>query len=425
MLKQSKNFNPNYAAQIVTLKNQTKHPNADRLLGWIIQGCRIWTSLDYQEGDVVVFFPLESCINSELLSYLNLYRDKQLNSNKELCSFFEANSRVKALKLRGSPSEGFVLKIELLEEFIKYKLNTSLTYEVGEVFDSVEDIQICKKYVIRQNPASIAKSDKKNKRALHLVDNQFRLHYDTEKLAQHEYLLNQGDICVISDKWHGTSLVSAKLLVHRKLSILEKVFKFLKFKIQETTYDYIYSSRKVIKAVGESANSHVHYYNEDIWKLAHNQIKDFLQDGISIYAEIVGHLPTGGMIQKDYDYGCNHGQFKVLIYRITSTNHSGNVFEWDWASIKNFCLKYGLYHIPELYYGPVNFTLEQLKEKYLEKDCFYCINKVPAEGFCFRNESKDKIAYKCKSFRFLKKESDILDTGEIDIETLQEEQKEI
>lgn len=420
MLIQSKKFNPNYAAQIVTLKKSVEHPNADRLIGWIVQGCRVWTSIDYSEGDICVYFPVESQLNKEFLSYHNLFRDKTLNKDQEKTSFFEDSGRVKALKLRGSPSEGFLVKIDLLKDFIKSK-GFDLQYEAGQVFDSFDDIQICKKYVIRETRQS-TQQKQQSKRELNLVEDQFRLHYDTSKLGQHEYLLNQGDICVISDKWHGTSFVSAKLLTTRKITILEKIAKLIGCKINNVKYDYVYSSRNVIKAVGEVENNNDHFYKDDIWKSAHDSIKEFLEDGMSVYGEIVGYIPSGGWIQRDYDYGCEPGKFKVLVYRITSTNYSGKVFEWDWASIKNWCVKFDILHVPELYYGPVNFTLEQLKEKYLEKDCQYCTNKVPAEGFCFRNESVDKKAYKCKSFTFLQKESKQLDTGEVDIES-QESQK--
>jgi hypothetical protein len=418
MLNQSKNCNLNYSAQVVELKNKIQHPNADRLIGWNVQGCNVWTSSDYKEGDICIFFPLECQISTELISYLSLFRKSEYNKNKESTGFFELKGRVKALKLRGAPSEGFLLKIESLQEFIKDKFGKNLTYEIGQVFDSCEDFQICKKYVIRHIHTNQGTgSNKKKRKALNLVENQFRLHYDTAKLAVHDYILQKDDICVITSKWHGTSFVSSKLLVNRKLSILEKIARFLGCKIQETKYDYVYSSRKVIKAVGETENSNQHYYSEDIWKLVHNQIKEHLQNGMSVYGEIVGYLPDGKMIQKDYDYGCKDGQYRFLVYRITSTNTNGEVFEWDWASIKNWCIQNAIEHVPEYYYGPVNFTLEQLKEKYLENDCEFCINKVPGEGICFRNESKNKIAFKLKSFRFLEKESKDLDAGEEDIES--------
>jgi len=216
---------------------------------------------------------------------------------------------------------------------------------------------------------------------------------------------------------HNTSLVSSKLLFNNKLSLSERVLKFIGFNIQDKEYKYIYSSRKVIKAAGKHTTDLQGFYKDNIWGLAHEKIKHALVDGLSLYCEIVGNMPTGGMIQKDYDYGCREGEFKVFVYRITTTNTSGDVHEFDWASIKEHCDNHEINHVPEYYYGPVNFTLDQLKEKYLEKDCEFCSNRVPGEGIAFRNECHNKKAYKLKSFRFLQKESKDLDDGVSDIET--------
>lgn len=65
--------------------------------------------------------------------------------------------------------------------------------------------------------------------------------------------------------------------------------------------------------------------------------------------------------------------------------------------------------------------LTTLQEEYLEKDCKYCTNKVPAEGICVRIDGKDTYStFKLKSKRFLEKESKQLDeeakTGEVNIE---------
>jgi hypothetical protein len=424
MLTKSKKFNPNYAAQIVQLKNKVNHPNADRLIGWIVQGCRVWTSLDYKEGDICIFFPIECQINKDLLSQLNMFRNKDLNIDKNKSGLFCDKGRVKALKIRQEPSEGFLLKIETFKEALfKISIDKNLEYEIGDIFDEACNVSVCRKYVIRESRNSNGSNkEKKIREKFHLVENQFRLHYDTEKLATCEYLLNPGDICVILDKWHGTNLVSSKVLVERKLTWLEKIAKFFGCKVQESEYDYVFSSRKVIKRVGETNNEGQSFYKENIWHLAHETIKHALIDGMSMYCEIVGYTPDGSMIQKDYDYGCRIGEFKVFVYRITTTNVNGDVFEWDWASIKNYCEKFGIMHAVELYYGPIQFTLEQLKEKYLENDCVYCNNKVPAEGIILRNESINKIAKKLKAFRFFEKETKQLDTGEVDIETQESEE---
>jgi hypothetical protein len=234
---------------------------------------------------------------------------------------------------------------------------------------------------------------------------------------------------------HNSSLVSSKVICKKKLNPFLKLLKKINVPIIDTHYDMIYSSRKVIKNAELNPNAN-HYYKTDIWGLAHDKIKDYLADGMTFYAEIVGYIPNSEdtMIQSDYDYGCDKGQFDVYIYRITYTNPSGKVFEFSAKQVQDFCKMNGIKAVPELYYGRAidldprlksdeHFQatlLEVLKEKYLEKQCFMCKNKVPEEGCVVRIEGMDLEAFKLKSFNFLERETKLLDKGQVDIE---EEQK--
>lgn len=96
-----------------------------------------------------------------------------------------------------------------------------------------------------------------------------------------------------------------------------------------------------------------------------------------------------------------------------------------------------LYILPEMYYGlakdylDVEYStkeseifredfLEKLIEQYLEKDCWMCKDKIPGEGVCIRVDKLDIFdVYKLKSFRFLERETKLLDEGEVDIETIE------
>ena len=65
-----------------------------------------------------------------------------------------------------------------------------------------------------------------------------------------------------------------------------------------------------------------------------------------------------------------------------------------------------------------SFLIAMSKE-YLERQCKYCVNKVPAEGICVRIDGKQSyMTYKLKSKAFLLKETKDLDKGEINIEEI-------
>ena len=165
---------------------------------------------------------------------------------------------------------------------------------------------------------------------------------------------------------------------------------------------------------------------------------------MTFYYEIVGHLPNGGLIQKDYDYGYED-TFGIYLYRITSTNVDGKVIEFSAKQVQDFCKKNGLNAVPELYYGYVkdfvdNFGLkttiygndlichvseefnadkflQRVKDLFNEKDCYMCKNKVPEEGAVIRIEGLDFEAFKQKSCLFYERETKLLDAGESDIES--------
>ena len=62
-------------------------------------------------------------INSELLSYLSLYRNKEKNSNVNKSGFFCDNVRVKAIRLGGALSEGFIMPIKDFQNWIIDSVN--------------------------------------------------------------------------------------------------------------------------------------------------------------------------------------------------------------------------------------------------------------------------------------------------------------
>lgn len=274
-------------------------------------------------------------------------------------------------------------------------------------------------------------------------------------LYKNLHRINPDSLISITYKVHGTSGISSYILCKRPIPFGEKIGAFLhniftnirtlgkqNFVLQEEEYDYIYASRKVIKNEELNPNAQ-HFYNEDIWKVAHDELKDFLQKGMTFYYEIVGYLPNGGMIQKDYDYGCqsfvDKSEHKIFIYRITYTNVDGKVFEFSAKQVQDFCTKNGLTAVPQVYYGFAKglahqnklnpeftqyFTeipweeqfLSVIKEMFNEHDCYMCTKKVPEEGVVIRVEGPDFEAYKAKSNRFYERETKLLDQGVEDIE---------
>lgn len=376
MLKKSENCNPNYLAKVVKLGKPVKHPNADRLLGWMIDGNKVWTdNVNYKEGDIVVYFPLECQINPLILSQLNLFSSPDMNFDKKQKGFFDKNGRVRAVRLRGEPSEGFILNAELV--FMSLNMNTItgrnmddfrdiIKKEIETEFDTINDIWICKKYVpTKTQGINNKKSKSEDKLKNILLKDQFRFHYDTEQLKKHMDVINPDTTITITKKIHGTSGISSNVLTNVKETKLVNIIKtflslenflmliwllliifisridtriscpiwclyfpheiamifnkkyrnFMRKSLYVSDvkeYSLISASRKVIKGVNDKFNNDGGYYKFDIWKYVTNLYKDRIEKGITLYYEIVGYLPNRSMIQKGYDYGCEPSNVDII-----------------------------------------------------------------------------------------------------------------
>ena len=459
LLKEPKNIN--YAAIVVEVSNTIPLEGMDNVQAAIILGNQVIVSKNIKKGDIGVYFPLECQLSKEYLSNNNLYRKSEFNVDTTQKGYFEENGRIRCVKFRGHKSEGLFMPIESMHSFLPYPEFEGL--EIGVSFDELNGTPICSKYVVNTNKTPGQPGSKKSKSTKKyeskLVENQFRFHQDTSMLYKNLHRINPDSLISITYKLHGTSGISSYVLCKRHISKRERFAAFLhniytnittlgkqKFVLQETEYDYLYSSRKVIKNEELNPNAQ-HYYGEDIWGIAHNELKEFLSKGMTFYYEIVGYLPNGGSIQKDYDYGCEPSKHAIYIYRITQTNVDGKVFEFSAKQVQDFCKKNGLNAVPELYYGyakdfvehfeiltakadfgdtTLNCTvkkdfdssdfMKRAKQLYNEKDCYMCSNKVPEEGIVVRIEGLDCEAYKQKSNRFYELETKLLDKGETNLE---------
>jgi hypothetical protein len=418
--------NRNYCATVVEITTLVPLNGCDNVQGAIIMGNQVVVDKSCKIGDIGIFFPVETALSKEYLSMNNLYRKTELNSDDTKRGYFEENGRIRCVKFRGNKSEGLFMPINSLKFFTdSYK-----DLEVGYEFDEIGGIEICHKYVIPVKSSSLGGSVKTKKvTESKIIDNQFRFHQDTEQLYKNLDKISPDHLISITYKVHGTSGISSYVLCKKPLKLYEKVLKKLGVNIVDTKYDYIYSSRKVIKNPELNPNAQ-HYYNDDIWGLAHKKLEPFLTEGLTLYYEVIGFLPSGGYIQKDYDYGCKENEYKIMIYRITYTSPTGKTFEFSAKQVQDWCKDRGLNPVYELFYGYArdfsdermtednwkDLFLENIKRLFTEKDCFMCNNNVPEEGCVIRVEQPNFEAYKCKSTRFLEKETKQLDSGESNIE---------
>ena len=126
MLTTSKDANKNYLAKVVKLEGVTKHSNADRLQTVKIDFNTVITGMDAKDGDIYVYFPVESKINEMFLAETNSYSDKEMNIDSDKKGYFGRKGRVKATRLRGEKSMGYIVPIQTVVKWAGYEYGTAV-----------------------------------------------------------------------------------------------------------------------------------------------------------------------------------------------------------------------------------------------------------------------------------------------------------
>lgn len=400
------------------------------------------------EGDLMFYASNECQLSKEFLSKNNMFRHGELNANPNETGFFEDTGRVRAIKLRGFRSSGFLFGLKEMQNFCPEFTEDEMRQIVNVDFDTVGEKLLVKAYIpyvktsrsnnqIKQNSA-----DKKYDR---LIAGEFQFHYDTGMLQKEIFKIKPDDKIDITVKLHGTSAIFANVPVkiYSKNPIIRFINLFRKKPIYKIANGNLCASRRVIK--NRYINKHLTkgFYSQDIWEIYNNWLKDFIPAGMTIYGEICGFLPDGSPIQGAYDYGNRPKHSFLMIYRITTDEQNGKK-EWEISEVKKFTLNL-MKLVPEnenLSIHPIDILAEDsLRNLYpdvpvsghwnediidalrkdeklgLEKMEPLCRNKVPREGIVVRKIG-DVIpeAWKLKAIAFLNKEAKEIDKGNTNME---------
>lgn len=430
----------NNTAFVAKLGNIQKIEGADKIVSASIvlnniTVTQVIVGVETKENTPIIYFDSNLCINQDIIDSID-----KLSSNfgqegfKSLNTYLANGNRVRCIKLKGCISNGLAIEVKKFYQFFKNEEQAKKILIEGYSFTEINGKEICKKWLPPVSKTSNRGNKEKKgnkKRISRIIPELFHFHVETQQLLRNLHIINEDQVISISRKIHGTSSILSYCPVKRKLNMKDCIVKFFKIPIIEIEYDYLYASRTVIK----NDTTNLGYYNVDLWtQVGKEQLYGKLHKGETIYYEIVGYIPnTNKFIQKNYDYGCKEGQYKIAVYRITYTNEDGKVFEYSWQAMKERCKELNVSMVEEYYYGKVkdlykeidytkedwrNDFVENLKKDYLEKDCKDNLCKrVPDEGIVIRIETKDIEVYELKSERFYLHESTLKeDENNVDIE---------
>lgn len=484
LFRQSQDMKQEYCASIVRIGEVKPIEGSDFLGVTLVNGIEVVVRKGaVKEGQIMFFAPQETALNLKFLSVNNQFElgEYELNANadevrklkaegkmeeaKQLVGYFNKRGRVRAMKLRGIYSKGFLISSEMMAAYNPKVANLNLEELVGTDFDMVDDELFIEVYI----PFVPKKKERSGKRGRNepkydrMIAGQFAFHYDTNPLAKEIAQIQPDDVVTLSVKLHGTSVILGNVLVRMPKEIHTRtewfnrminntycaIWPYLPKALQryEEVYDLVYSSRTVIKNQYINLKRMRDFYEADVWGEYHNLLMGKIPQDMIVYGEIIGYLTDSDkMIQKDYDYGCERGTNKLMLYRVTTRNADGTRREWDVTEVQQFTkqlmadyseLAPRLHPIDILYHGtlkdlyPDLSTTEHWHENVLqalkqdkqtlgmEQSEPLCKQKVPREGIVLRKDG-DAVceAWKLKTDAFFSREQKLIDVGEMDMELM-------
>lgn len=360
-----------YVAYVTTLKNITKHPNADRLLIAEVFGNKTIVSNEYKEGQIGVYFPVDGQLSEEFVVQNHLAR--KLRDGTEDTGYMDIEKRnVGAIKLRGEKSEGLFLPLSC----VAYTGVDLAMLNEGDVFTELNGHSICQKYIpARKNYSEYrAKGNRTRKKKVNIAP-LFLEHADTEQLAYNLGAFKSGDEVEITLKMHGTSQRTGYLPVLKgyKRSLWDRITRKEGKPIYE--WGYVSGTRRTILKNFEGG-----FYGNDEFRKTHEDVLyGKLWKGETVYYEVVGYTTDNKPIMGDasnkklndkefvkqygettrFNYGCEIGKSDMYVYRMTMTNEDGEVVEYTPDFMRYRCEQMGVksvmpfvkFTIPDFEYG--------------------------------------------------------------------------
>lgn len=407
-----------YNAYVVEIHDLQKHSNADKLQVAKVFGLNVIVGADVQVGDIMIYFPSDGQLNKEFAEYCNLLRKKDANGNNIGGYMDERKCNIKAIKLRGEYSDGLLIPVHKLTNFLKLDKDY---FEVGNVINTVDGVEICKKYIPQRNnkTESTSQTKKKNNKDKYPL---FHEHKDTMQLVYNESSIVVGDKITVSLKLHGTSGRTSytKVAKEKDNSFIGKIKRLLFRNKDNNEYEYVSGTRRTIV----SDDNHGYYGENGFRKEHHNKFVDKLHKGETVYYEIVGYTESGQLIMPQCDnkklndkefvkrygettsftYGCQPKESEIYVYRITMTNDDGVEFNYSTDQMILRCEQLGVNHVPIL--DEITIT-EDNRDEALEyvKMLANGSDKIDSshirEGVVVRVENRlDFTSYKHKSMDF-------------------------
>ena len=408
---------------VVKIDKTEEIVGADNIKVAYVLGQQVIVSKDWVEGMVGVYFEPDLQLSGDYCSKNNLFRKAAFNTDTNKKGFFEDNRRVRCQPFMKVRSEGFFSTLESLA-WTGYDM-TAL--KLGDQFDILNGHKICEKYYSAATLKAKNNATKKKK----LVDTpMFYKHVNTDQFAYYADGIPSGALLSFHHKVHGTSArYSYSKVIRTPSNWKEKLKNYLNI-FKAESWEYLVGTRNVVLYEGQYKEGF--HGNEQYRFDVLEQLKPFLEKGMSVYGEIAGFVNGKPVMSahntkalKDkafsnkygkemlYKYGCEEEELRFHIYRITYTNEEGNELDFSDQQVHAWCESRNLLSPVEVY-SPFIYTRSTDTEEALKKLVVSLTERPEVltedyvdpthinEGIVIRVDYKTQVPkfYKSKSYAF-------------------------
>ena len=436
----------NNKAIVVKVNKTEEIPGMDNIHLVKLFGTQVITSKDVKEGDIMVYVDSNMKMSPEFLHYNNLYRHSEFNKHPNQSGYFDDNGRVKAIKMKGVISDGFLFP----ESYLSY-IDRSFGYDtpqlkVGEEFNEIQGYKICEKYVPPQKETNSGKKKGSGRSAFQAP--MFVEHFDTTQFMRNKHKIPPKTMIYIEEKVHGTSHRTGYVNVgiDYKISWWEKLLaRMIRGKGTKVwKWVHLNGTRRVTHTPDKVQKNP--YHDPSMRQEVLEHVRGQLLKGEQLYIELFGYEKSGKHIQKGFPYGCefkwmdkasydietkgytNHKEnnkplYRAMLYRVTMNNEDGNVVDYPREYVYRRAEELNLekpHLFEKFYYSGTQKSMENLEKKIIEyaqgQSAFAEDTLKEGVVIWFINDQGKWEALKYKSDAFRLEESKLKDKGYIDQE---------
>ena len=349
-----------YVARINEIK---PIPGADNIEQGVIGG---WNCIikkgEYKVDDLVAIATTDAVIPQGLSDAMNV------------TNYLRKGQRVRTVKLRGMYSECLVIP----NQFLPVGYNP----EGKDLMDSLS--------IFKYEPPAVQVQLASGRKIRYHQNPNFHVYHKFPNMKNVTGMFGEADLVQITRKLHGTN-ARYGIVKKTKLSIWDKIKKFLWLADTWIDYEFVYGSHNVEKGSDSQG-----FYDTDVWR----EVADKYDIKNKLWAFVKNHKPSeigsgvvvygevyGPGIQKNYDYG-----LKELEFAGFDIMWDGNYLsiEETWYTMTgnkgSFIGGVDLPHVPVLYTGPWSQEIQDV----FTFNNFIEDTKVPHEGIVVKEWSGNR-----------------------------------